>query len=141
MSKQDGIGPFLGKGWSFPPTFDKSRRGVKMSEGVTDIQESLQILLTTELGERLMQPEYGTFLSNAIFESLDTSTETAIRDIVETAILIYEPRVDLNKVDASNSEPLEGKVVLEIDYTVRSTNTRYNLVLPFYLEEATNVNT
>src|SRR4051812_25318069 len=90
---------FLGRGWSFPPEFNVETKGVAMTERVDDIQKSLQILLSTRIGERIMQPKYGCNMDELLFESLDTSTKTIIIDKIQTAILYFEPRIDAKKVE------------------------------------------
>ena len=81
---------YLGRGWSFPPTFSRARGGVEMLEDEADIASSLEILLTTALGERTMLPQYGCNLDELVFESLDTRMKTLMADKVETAILYFE---------------------------------------------------
>lgn len=128
---------FLGRGWSFPPTFDKGSRQVLMLEGEADIESSLQILLSTALGERIMQPKFGCNMDDLVFENLDTTLKTEIKNRMQNAILYYEPRIELHSIDINTSSP-EERVVLSVEYTIRSTNTRYNLVFPFYKTEGAN---
>lgn len=130
---------FLGKGWSFPPTFNKQLKEVQMTEKVDDIEKSLQILLTTTLGERLMQPRYGCNMEDLLFESLDTTTKTIIIDRIKTAILFFEPRIDAKKIDLDTTNELEGEVTVRIEYLVPATNSRYNFVFPFYRKEGTEL--
>lgn len=126
--------PFLGTGWAFPPSFNKDTRSVGMTSGVEDINKSLEILLSTSLGERIMHPTYGCNLKDYLFEPLDQSLDAFLKDLIKTAILYFEPRILLEKISL---EPvsLEGRVTITLDYRVRSTNSRYNFVLPFYLNE------
>lgn len=130
---------FLGTGWGFPPRFDKSLKSVIMLKDEEDIQSSLYILLTTRIGERVMQPTYGCNLDELVFESLTSTFKSYIRDLVMTAILFHEPRIKLNKVELDDSRELEGIILIEIDYTVRSTNTRFNYVFPYYKNEGTDI--
>ena len=130
---------FLGTGWGFPPTFDKSLKSVIMLKDEEDIQSSLHILLTTRIGERVMQPTYGCNLDELVFESLTSTFKSYIRDLVMTAILLHEPRIKLNNVELDDSRELEGVILIEIDYTVRSTNTRFNYVFPYYKNEGTDI--
>ncbi|MFK7971331.1 MAG: GPW/gp25 family protein [Bacteroidia bacterium] len=129
---------FLGTGWSFPPTFDAQARKVKMVAAEEDVKESLQILLGTAQGERVMRPGYGADLGQHQFEGLSTSFVTLLKKRLETAIIIHEPRIDLLDLQIVKSPDNEGVILLEIDYQIRSTNTRYNLVYPYYLNEATD---
>lgn len=126
---------FLGRGWSFPPAFDPFEKEVKMLEAEDDIQSSIQIILSTELGERVLLPGFGWKRDRWLFESLGTTTASAMQKEIETALLIYEPRINLNKVQLAPDPNELGRVNILIEYIVRATNTRYNLVFPFYLTE------
>lgn len=126
---------FLGRGWSFPPKFDRNTRELHMLEGEEDIRSSIEIILATELGERVMHPTFGWKRDRWLFESLTVSAATAIQKEVEDALLFYEPRIDLNSVTLLPGDRESGRVEIVVDYTVRSTNTRNNLVFPFYLSE------
>jgi uncharacterized protein len=131
---------FLGRGWGFPPTFNRDLRGVEMLEKEADIRSSLEVLLSTALGERIMLPNYGCNMDELLFESLDTTTKTIITDKIETAILYHEPRINVEKIELKDDQILEGIVLIEIEYTVRSTNSRFNFVFPFYKQEGTDIN-
>lgn len=130
---------FLGTGWSFPPSFDKERGEAEMLSDVEDIQSSLHILLTTRLGERVMQPTYGCNLDELVFEALSSTFKSFIKDLIKTAILYHEPRIRLNKIELDDSRDLEGIILIVIDYTVRTTNTRFNYVFPYYKNEGTDI--
>lgn len=125
---------FLGVGWSFPPAFDNAGGEVQMLKGEDDIQSSLQVLLATRLGERVVQPLFGCNLDAMMFELLDTTLKTEMRDLVQKAILYFEPRVNVDQIDLESSNTI-GLILITVNYTVRSTNTRGNLVYPFYLTE------
>ncbi|MCG8698227.1 MAG: GPW/gp25 family protein [Bacteroidales bacterium] len=128
---------FLGSGWSFPPSFNIENKSVKMLQGESDIESSLEILLTTGIGERFLQPEYGCDLRDVLFSPVNVS-ESYVKDLIKDAILYYEPRVELNdvKIEPENEN---GKVTITLYYTVLATNTRYNMVYPFYKEEGTEL--
>lgn len=130
---------FLGRGWSFPPAFDLSAQSVEMTDKVLDIQKSLEVLLSTRVGERVMQPKYGCNMDELVFESLDTSTKTIIKDKIQTAILYFEPRIDVRKIEMNTDNELEGIIILEIEYLVRATNSRFNFVYPYYRNEGTEL--
>ncbi|WP_449258799.1 GPW/gp25 family protein [Chlorobium limicola] len=132
--------PFLGRGWSFPPTFDRNISGVEMLEEASDIASSLEILLSTLQGERVMLPQYGCNLDELLFEGLDTRMKTLLADKIESAVLYHEPRIELENVILSENDDLEGVVTISIDYRVKTTNSRFNLVFPYYLQEGTDVN-
>lgn len=128
---------FLGRGWAFPPSFDYQLAETVMLEGEADIESSLIILLSTRLGERIMQPKYGCQLDELQFNPLNRTTITYISDLIETAILYHEPRINVDKILMANAEGQLGLVLIKLQYTVRATNSRKNLVYPFYKIEAT----
>jgi phage baseplate assembly protein W len=131
---------YLGRGWSFPPTFSRTRGGVEMLEEEADIASSLEILLTTARGERTMLAEYGCNMEELVFESLDTRMKTLMADQVETSILYHEARIDLESVRLDTERGLEGVLVIDIVYRVKSTNSRFNFVFPYYKLEGTELN-
>ena len=130
---------YLGTGWSFPPNFDKEIKGVTMVSDEVDIDQSLDILLSTSLGERVMLPDYGCNLKDYQFESMDNSLIGFIKDIVERAILFYEPRILIESIEVTQPESfelIEGILRIHVDYKIAGTNSRYNYVYDFYLREA-----
>ena len=131
---------FLGRGWSFPPTFNHQLRGVDMLANEADIASSLEILLTTLPGERVMLPDYGCNLNELLFETLDTRTKTLMADNIENAILYHESRIMVENVRLDESRQLEGVVLIELTYRVKTTNARFNFVFPFYRLEGTDIN-
>ena len=135
MSKKD----FLGKGWGFPPTFQRGGAGVVTVKEEEDIRQSLEIILSTEPGERVMRPDFGCNMQAMVFEPINTSLITYMRDKIEKALLYHEPRIDLKRVEINTAEVLEGVVLIEIDYVIRTTNSRQNYVYPFYINEGTDL--
>jgi len=133
------IKSFLGTGWGFPPAFSNKTSDVGLLSDVDDIESSLEILLTTRPGERVMRPDYGCNLDELVFEPLTTTFKTYIKDLISTAILYYEPRIEVNSIDLDDTGELEGRILIVIDYTVSATNTRFNFVYPFYKNEATDL--
>ena len=131
--------PFLGRGWGFPPEFDKASKGVAMLEEEKDIESSLHILLSTRLGERVMQPLYGCNMDNIVFESVNLTLLTYLKDLVENAILYNEPRIELEKVEIDTTSGNEGLLLIVVHYLVLSNNSRFNFVYPFYKDEGVNV--
>lgn len=125
---------FLGKGWAFPVTFENQGRGVAVAEAEEDIRQSLQILLSTSVGERVMRPTFGWKREALMFEPLSTSFGAYLAHEIESAILFFETRIELNQVDFEGSNDLAGLILIRLDYTIRATNTRANLVFPFYLD-------
>ena len=127
---------FLGTGWSFPPTFTSGGAEVVTVSSSEDIRQSLEILLATQSGERIMLEEYGCDLHRFLFEEVDQSLINSLAGLISDAILLYEPRITLNDVEISESQAEAGLLLIRIDYTIRTTNSRYNMVYPFYLNEA-----
>ena len=109
-----------------------------MLTGKDDIQNSIEILLSTGIGERVMRPDYGLSVESFIFETAAASLQMLLRDTVQKAILLHEPRVILNEV-AVEAVVEEGLLRILIDYTISGTNTRHNVVFPFYLEEGSDI--
>lgn len=130
---------FLGRGWGFPPEFNRAAKGVEMLADEADIESSLDILLSTRLGERIMQPDYGCNLDEMVFEAMNLTMRTYLKDLVEHAILYHEPRIDLEKLEIDTSRETEGMLLIIIDYRVRTTNSRFNYVYPYYKNEGTNL--
>jgi len=130
---------FLGTGWSFPPEFDKSKKIVVMISDALDIKKSLEILLATKLGERVMQPTYGCNLDELMFKPLSLTLKTFVIDLIKTAILYHEPRIDVEKIDIDATNELQGELLILVDYKIRATNSRANLVFPFYKAEGTDI--
>lgn len=130
---------FLGKGWSFPPEFSKPSKLVVMSANEVDIKESLEIILSTRLGERIMNPKFGCNLEEILFKPLNLTLATYAKNLIQNAILYFEPRIDVNNVSFDTSNALEGVLQIEIDFTIRTTNSRMNMVYPFYTIEGTNL--
>ena len=125
---------FLGRGFGFPPTFAGGQ--VRMAADEQDIHESLLILFGTRPGERVLQPKFGLDLTPLLFEPLSTTLRTLLADRIATALLIHEPRIRVLALVVDDSLALEGQLQIRLDYAVRSTNSRFNLVYPYYLGDA-----
>lgn len=130
---------FLGTGWSFPPTFNREAGSVELVSDEEDIRQSLNILLSTTLGERVMQPRYGCDLTSYVFETMNSSVIGYLKDRVKNAILYYEPRIVAEKIEVTAAESfdlIEGKFTISIDYSIPGTNSRFNYVYDYYKNEA-----
>jgi phage baseplate assembly protein W len=134
----DQLVSLLGRGWGFPPQFD-SRGRVRMVSDLEDIAESLRILLATLPGERVMQPAYGCELRKLVFDIMNESMATDIIDSVTRAVRMFEPRIVLDDVAVDTTDWFDGLLRLTLHYTIITTNTRHNLVFPFYLIEGTSI--
>jgi hypothetical protein len=126
---------FLGTGWSFPPEFQRVHKRARTVSAEEDIRQALMVLFGTVPGERVMHPAYGCGLKAMVFEGTDPATVTEIRSAVERAVLFHEPRIVLNHVDVVVVDELAGELAIHLEYTIRTTNTRSNMVYPFYLLE------
>lgn len=132
---------FLGVGWSFPPAFHKhtDTLGVQTVSDEDDIRQSLIVLMSTVPGERTMQPAYGCSLKSMVFENIDESTVTQIKDVIERAVLFFETRITLESIDVKPDDAYEGRINIKLNYVIRTTNTRSNIVYPFYFIEGSQV--
>ena len=120
MSDIKKVGSFLGTGWKFPPTFDKENGNVEMVSDEQDIKESLHLLLSTRIGERVMLPEYGCNMNFLAFNTLDLTTVNFVRKLIKEAITKFEPRIDLNRVEINTDDSIDGVLRIEIDFTIRT---------------------
>ena len=130
---------FLGRGWSFPPTFSKEKADVEMVTKEEDIKQSLHIFFNTKLGERLMRSDYGCVVHEYIFENSNKSILEKLAFELKNGIIIYEPRIIVHKVNASKSNDINGLIHIEIVYEIHSTNVRDNIVFPYYINEGTEI--
>ena len=130
---------FLGTGWAFPPTFNKETLSVEMVSDSQDIKESLQIYLSTKIGERIMRSKYGCLIHDFIFESQDNNVITSIGHDIKRTINDFEPRIHVHEVVTSRSKSEEGLIKIGVYYEVISTNVRDNIIYPFYINEGTHM--
>ena len=133
MSTPNSSKEHLGVGWRFPVAPQQGRLVYAQHED--DIEQAIQIILQTSQGERAMLPEFGAGLNDFVFEPNSVDTHGSIENAVRQALIDWEPRIDLERVEvvANDNEP--NVLLIHIDYVVRSTNTFYNRVYPFYLLE------
>ncbi len=137
-SNQSETKAFLGKGWAFPPGFNNKTGSVDMVQYEEDIWQSLQILFSTSFRERVMQPEYGCNPEDYVFNTMNVSFLSFLEDLIKKNIAKNEPRIKLLDLVVAPAMP-EGTMEIRLVYLVRSTNTRFNRVYPFYKQEGTNV--
>ncbi len=120
---------FWGRGLSFPPVFDPIAGDLRMVEAELDIQQSIEIILSTRPGERVLEPDFGCNLDQMLFETLSLTLVTYMREVVKTALILHEPRIDVNDVNIRQDDSLEGRVLIALDYT----HTDDQLALQFRL--------
>jgi len=130
---------FLGRGWSFPPTFDKKLGDIKMVTMEEDIRQSLEIYFSTKLGERIMRNNYGCFLHSQVFELANESLIQGLSKELERSINEFEPRILIIEISALKALSTEGLIEINVAYEIRATNNRSNIVFPFYLNEGTSI--
>ena len=138
LNPQDEQKAFLGKGWAFPPAFDRNSGKVSMAQYEEDIDQSLRILFSTSVRERVLQPEFGCNPEDYVFTALNVTFLSYLEDLIRKNIAKFEPRIKVLSLVIAPTE-LEGMLEIKLDYVVRTTNTRYNIVYPFYKQEGTNV--
>lgn len=107
-----------------------------MSEYEQDIKEAIWIILSTAKGERVMRPDFGCGIHNYVFSVINTANITLIENSVKEALTVWEPRILVTNVSVKTVDGAVGKLIVEVEYMVRTTNNRFNLVYPFYLSES-----
>jgi len=135
----DSENSFLGIGWSFPPRFDEINKEAVMVSTEEDILQSLKILLSTRPGERIMNTSFGCDLNQFMYEEMSETLFSHIREVISDAIIRYEARIDLEDIEIEYDNGLEGVLYITIAYQIRQTNSRHNMVYPFYILEGNNI--
>lgn len=124
---------FLGAGWNFPGALDANGQ-ILLARDDEVVRQSIWLILSTSPGERVMRPDFGCGLHDAIFGVNNANTATQVAEAVQQALALWEPRIDVLDVYAAPDPNEDNLLLIEINYQVRSTNSRFNLVYPFYLE-------
>ena len=122
---------YIGAGLGFPLQVNV-QGGMQLSTGTPNIEESIVIILRTDLGERVYRPNFGSRLSELVFEPMNVQTLMLIRLYVEQALEMWEPRIILKEVRA-DPDPIRGRVDIEIVYQPKNSLDTRSLVYPFYL--------
>ncbi|ELY91715.1 GPW/gp25 family protein [Natrialba hulunbeirensis JCM 10989] len=125
---------FLGTGWQHPVTSDH-RGDIELSSADDDIQEAIRIILGTAKGERIMRPEFGCEIHDHVYSAASPATLNLIESSVREALVRWEPRIDIVDVDARTATDDPNRILIEIEYHVRSTNSLSNMVYPFHITE------
>lgn len=126
---------FIGRGFKFPFSVDPSTRRIAMSSAEDDIKEAIQIILRTNIGERVMLPEFGTTASDFLFSDNRAERISALESSVQDALERWEPRITDIDVKATDNGGSRNMAEINIRYTVRMTNNQFNMVYPFYMME------
>jgi uncharacterized protein len=127
---------FLGIGWAFPVCLEADGR-VETVAFEEDIRQAIRIILGTNPGERVMRPDFGAGLNAFVFEPLNETTKQRVKTRVEEALIDWEPRIDVEEIKVTIDLLERNKLLIDIRYRVRATNSLNNLVYPFYLQEGT----
>ena len=122
---------YIGAGLGFPIQVNV-QGGIQLSANTPNIEESIIIILRTDLGERVYRPNFGSRLSELVFEPMNVQTLMLIRLYVEEALEMWEPRIILKEVRA-DPDPIRGRVDIEIVYQPKNSPDTRSLVYPFYL--------
>jgi hypothetical protein len=125
---------FLGRGWKFPVGVDANRK-IALSEYEVDVREAIQVILGTCVGERVMRPAFGGGLHDYVFESMSVTVLGRIQATVFAALVANEQRIQVLNVNVAQSAGDPGTLLIGVDYKVRASNTKFNLVFPFYLQQ------
>jgi Bacteriophage baseplate protein W len=126
---------WLGRGWAYPVQIDPMTHGIAVSAYEQDIRQSILIILGTARGERVMRPDFGCGIHDLVFEVIDVATLTRIEASVREAMSKYEARIEVLSVRVDPLHAVDGELLIELEYRVRRTNQRGNLVYPFYFRE------
>lgn len=126
---------FMGRGFSFPFRVDPATNRVAMSSAEQDVEEAIRIILRTNLGERVMLPEFGTSAGDFLFSDDRAERVAALEESVREALEQWEPRITDIEVTADRDGGSKGVLAINIQYTLRVTNNQFNMVYPFYMME------
>lgn len=130
---------FLGRGLAFPVEVDDAGL-LPQATAESKVQQSLLLILGTARGERVMNPEFGSRLHELLFEPNHAGTRGRVVRLVTEAVIQWEPRIELMRVDVTTDTTMPSKLLVDIEYRIRATNSRFNLVYPFYLREGSHAN-
>ena len=125
-------GNILGAGLAFPLQVDR-RGGLALARDETDVDQAIEIILSTAPGERPMRPEFGCGVHDFVFDTIDAATVGRLETEVRSALDRWEPRISVEEVDFDLSQMMDGRLLINIGYRIRSTNHKRNLVYPFYV--------
>jgi hypothetical protein len=121
----------IGAGWRVPVGID-GRGGIALSKGIDEIEEAIQIILTTPIGQRVMRPLFGSRIHELVFAPINSGTATAAVHYVREALGYWEPRIDVKDVVVEQDSGHLGCLLIYIVYEIKATHDRRALVFPFY---------
>lgn len=126
---------FLGRGWRFPVGVDPTTGKIAMSTGEEDIRQSIWLILSTARGERAMRPEFGCGIHDLVFASMGAGTIGNFESYMRQALIDHEPRVEVTRLEVSTEEADRGRLLIDLTFRIRETNSEFNMVYPFFLTE------
>jgi phage baseplate assembly protein W len=126
---------FLGVGWGFP-VHQAAEGEVAMARHEDSVSQSIWLILKTRPGERAMRPDFGCGLDDSVFATVSAHTAGSVTSEVTRALTVWEPRIELLGVEVAPDERAPSTLLIEIAYRTLATNNVFNLVYPFYLEQA-----
>lgn len=126
---------FRGTGWAHPVRVDENGR-IGQADERDGIDRSIALILGTAKGERIMRPDFGSDLHDFSFKPLSPVNLQRMATAVKFALMTWEPRVRVRQVEARQSPQDYTTALISIDYEVRRSNTKRNLVFPFYTQGA-----
>lgn len=128
---------FIGVGWGWPPTFVKGSNTVVMTKDSSNINENLTQLLNTRIGERALNPNYGSKLNKFLFSAQSGIVLKEIQSSLKKSIHLFEPRITVDDITLELQSQENGLLIISVTYTVKKVNSRHNFVYPFYINEGT----
>lgn len=129
---------FLGSGLRFPIQTD-ARGQIELSSGVQDIEQAIRIIISTRPGERVMRPNFGCRAQELLFEPRSPTTVSLLQEYVHDALRIWEPRIEVIRVDVTLDESRDGALLAEIEYQVKATHDTRSIVYPFFIDEESEI--
>jgi phage baseplate assembly protein W len=126
---------WLGRGWAYPVDLDPLTGGVAVAEYEADIRQSIEIILGTAPGERVMRPDFGCGIHELVFDTIDAAMVTRVETAVTKAMVTYEARIEVLGIQVNPLHSADGVLLIELEYRVRCTNQKDNMVYPFYFRE------
>lgn len=122
----------IGTGWEFPPRFDRFSVGPAMLSGAEDVDNSIFVIIHTQLGERIMRGEFGSDIHQLLFEPLNANLKTYMASSLRQSLENNEPRIEIQSLELTQENPGLGRVDIHVTYTLIETQLERNLVVPFY---------
>jgi phage baseplate assembly protein W len=124
---------FEGRGWRFPISLDDAGAIAEAREE-DKVRQSIEIILRTAPGERVMRPDFGCGIHDLVFDTVSGAMVGRVATVVASALATWEPRIDVLNINPQQDTEDPTRLLIEINYRLRSSNSRFNLVFPFYVQ-------